>query len=95
MDWSFQTDYMRGESGYDLECGMPHHSWMVQKTKRRIDRVGIAVALAFLIALALWAGLRDNKTENEQPVASWSVQPVSAPGREPNELPNSSLTLTP
>jgi hypothetical protein len=69
---------------------------MVHKVKRRIDRVGIAVALAFLIALALWAGLRDNNTENEQPMAaSSSVQPVSAPGRGPNELPNSSATLTP
>lgn len=74
---------------------MPHPSWTVHKTKRRIDRIGITVAIAFLIALALWAGLRDNKTDKEQPAASWSVQPISAPGRGPSQLPNSSPTLTP
>lgn len=56
---------------------MPHRSWMVQKTTRPIDRIGLAVALAFLVALGLWAGFRGEKTED-----------AAAPGQEVIELPN-------
>jgi len=43
---------------------MPHRSWIVQKASRRVDRAGLMVAVAFLVALGLWAGFRAEKPED-------------------------------
>ncbi len=56
---------------------MPHRNWIVQKTTRTVDRTGIAVALAFLVALGLWAGFRGEKPQD-----------AAAPLRGVIELPN-------
>ncbi|BFU96958.1 MAG: protein of unknown function [Nitrospira sp.] len=63
---------------------MPHRSWMVQKTPRPIDRIGLAVALAFLVALGLWAGFRGEKSEDAGTPAQEGIQqPNQAPPRIP------------
>ncbi|SLM49495.1 protein of unknown function [Nitrospira japonica] len=63
---------------------MPHRSWIVQKTARRMDRAGLAVALAFLVALGFWAGFRGERAED---TASPEQQTLETPTHPPASTP--------
>lgn len=40
---------------------MPHRSWWVPQKNRAVDKIGVAVAVAFLVAIGLMAGGRGDK----------------------------------
>lgn len=53
---------------------MPHQSWWVPQQNRTMDKKGVAVALAFLVALGALAGGRGEKRDNtEDPIDRTNV----------------------
>jgi hypothetical protein len=57
----------------DRQRAILHYGRALVRKPRGVDKKGIAVALAFLVALSLWAVWRGEKTTEQ--VIAWDEQP--------------------
>ena len=57
----------------DRQRAILHYGRALVRKRRVVDKKGMAIALIFLIAIALWAGWRRDQTTDQ--VITWREQP--------------------
>ena len=57
----------------DRQRAILHYGRALVRKRRVVDKKGVAIALLFLIAIALWAGWRRDQTTEQ--VMTWREQP--------------------
>ena len=57
----------------DRQRAILHYGRALVRKRRVVDKKGMAIALIFLIAIALWAGWRRDQTTDQ--VTTWREQP--------------------
>ena len=67
---------------------MPHRSWRVPHKNRAVDKKGVAVALAFLVALGVLAGGRGEHRDRVEDL----ISRANAPARDSSLPSNPALT---